>query len=105
MHRQPCHFSFRLLADAAPAPARRGLSIFRHLLVAALGLTLALWSSRLLLDGWAITQAGTVLPQSSAYAPIALGGLLMAVFAGAHAWHTLQRTEVDPGIGIGIEET
>jgi TRAP-type C4-dicarboxylate transport system permease small subunit len=93
---QQSHFSFRLLADAAPPLARRSLAIIRHLLVAGLGLSLALWSCRLLLDGWSIAQAGTPLPQSIAHAPIALGGLLMAVFAGAHCWNTLQRPEALP---------
>ncbi len=80
------HFSFQLLAEALPARIQHALRGLRHLLVAALGACLAIWSWQLLVDGWAIDQAGIALPQSATYAPLALGGLLMLVFALDHIW-------------------
>ncbi len=86
------HFSFQLLAEAMPTRLRRVVVAIRHLLVAALGTSLAVWSWQLLVDGWAIDQAGIALPQSAAYAPLMIGGALMSVFALAHL-HAVWRTD------------
>ena len=52
--------------------------------IAAIGATLAWWGTRLLLDGLDVRMAGAALPQSIGYLPLALGGLLMVVFALLH---------------------
>jgi TRAP-type C4-dicarboxylate transport system permease small subunit len=83
------HFAFGLLADALPARARRVLSVVRELIVAGVGMGLALGAALLCADGWAISVAGAPLPQSAPYLPLALGGALMALFGLArvvHAW-------------------
>jgi TRAP-type C4-dicarboxylate transport system permease small subunit len=75
------HFAFTLLADAAPPAWRRALFVFRQFVVALLGAILAWWAIELFLDGIDIRTAGAPFPETLPYAPVALGGLLMTVFA------------------------
>lgn len=75
------HFAFTLLADAAAPGLRRVLRAASEAIVAAIGLALAVGGARLLLDGVDIRTAGAPWPQSLPFAPLALGGALMAVFA------------------------
>jgi TRAP-type C4-dicarboxylate transport system permease small subunit len=60
---------------------RRALQAFASLLVAAVGAALAVWGAQLLLDGIAIPAAGTILPESAVFLPMAVGGALTFVFA------------------------
>lgn len=75
------HFRFHLLAEALPAAARHGTERATALTILAIGAVLAVWGTRLLLDGWSIRMAGAPLPQSIAFLPLAAGGALMALFA------------------------
>jgi TRAP-type C4-dicarboxylate transport system permease small subunit len=75
------HFRFPLLVDALPPVWQRRCEALCALVVAGIGILLAYWGTRLFIDGMAIRMAGTALPQSAVYCPIALGGLLMSVFA------------------------
>jgi TRAP-type C4-dicarboxylate transport system permease small subunit len=75
------HFGFFVLVHGAPPRLRRALEAFACVVVAALGVALAFWGTQLLLDGIGVKAAGTVLPQSASFLPIALGGALMCVFA------------------------
>lgn len=75
------HFSFGLLADALPLAGRHLLQILQSAVVLGLGAMLAYWGAILFLDGIDIPIAGAPMPQSINYLPIALGGLLMAIFA------------------------
>lgn len=75
------HFAFTLLADRAPGASRRVLFVATRLLIAVLGAGLAWWAARLFLDGADVRAAGAPFPESSPYAPVAIGGALMAVFA------------------------
>ena len=75
------HFGFFVLAQNAPAAVRRILEAFANLVVAAVGVALALWGTRLLFDGIAIPAAGTFLPESARYLPISIAGVLICVFA------------------------
>jgi len=74
------HFSFTLLAQAASPRLRQLMAVVQHLVVVLIGLALAGWSTLLLFDGLDIDMAGAPLPQSASYAPLALGGALIAVF-------------------------
>ncbi|MEO8001935.1 MAG: TRAP transporter small permease [Arenimonas sp.] len=80
VHRQS-HFGFPLLLDAMPASLHRVCVALRCLLIACIGVALAFWGMQLFLDGLDIRMAGTPLPQSAVYLPLALGGALMAIFA------------------------
>ncbi len=75
------HFGFFILVHNVPQALQRALQAFACLVVAAVGAALAVWGAQLLLDGIAIPAAGTVLPESAVFLPMALGGALMFVFA------------------------
>ncbi|MBP6534694.1 MAG: TRAP transporter small permease [Arenimonas sp.] len=75
------HFRFPLLVDALPPNWQRLCEVLCALTIAGIGFLLAYWGGLLFLDGAAIHMAGSALPQSAPYCPIALGGLLMSVFA------------------------
>jgi TRAP-type C4-dicarboxylate transport system permease small subunit len=75
------HFSFALLADRASPALGRALRLLQSLVVVVIGAMLAYWGGVLFLDGLHIPTAGASMPESIDYLPIALGGLLMALFA------------------------
>lgn len=75
------HFGFFILVQHAPPRVRRAFEAFACLVVAAIGATLAVCGSLLLVDGIDVPAAGSVLPQSAPFLPLALGGALICVFA------------------------
>jgi TRAP-type C4-dicarboxylate transport system permease small subunit len=75
------HFGFFILVHNVPPALRHALQNFACLVVAAVGAALAVWGAQLLLDGIAVPAAGTVLPESAVFLPMALGGALIFVFA------------------------
>ncbi len=75
------HFGFPLLLDAMPPILHRLCVALRCLLIACIGAALAFWGMQLFLDGLDIHMAGTPLPQSAVYLPLAIGGALMTMFA------------------------
>jgi TRAP-type C4-dicarboxylate transport system permease small subunit len=80
------HFAFSLLAQKAPPWLQRVLAAVTHLVVVLIGLVLAVGAYRLFIDGLDIRMAGASLPQSAAYAPLMLGGVLIVVFGLQHLW-------------------
>ena len=91
------HFGFVLLAAAAPARLRRWLDMTVCAVVVWIGGSLALWSSVLLRDGLDVAMAGVHLPQSLNFAPLMIGGALMAIFAMHQLWR-LFFAATDPGV-------
>ncbi|KRG68578.1 TRAP transporter small permease [Pseudoxanthomonas dokdonensis] len=89
------HFGFFLLADAAPPRLRRVLSALTPLVIIAIGAVIAFWASRLLADGIDIRVAGAAMPQSINYLPLAIGGVLMVVFAINQLWKALSAGAVE----------
>ena len=75
------HFAFTLLVDAAPPALRRALFVGTKLVIALLGAVLAWWGAMLFFAGADVRSAGAPFPETLPYAPVALGGALMAVFA------------------------
>lgn len=75
------HFGFFILLHVVPPPLRRFLTALSQTVIAIIGAALAFWGGELLLDGLDIPMAGAPLPQSAAFAPMAIGGALMTVFA------------------------
>jgi TRAP-type C4-dicarboxylate transport system permease small subunit len=75
------HFAFTLLADAARPSLRRALFVFTKLVIAALGAMLGGWAFVLYRSGADVRAAGAPFPESLPYAPVALGGALMMLFA------------------------
>jgi TRAP-type C4-dicarboxylate transport system permease small subunit len=75
------HFAFTLLADAAHPRLRRALFLFAKLVIAAIGVVLAWWAYALFIAGADVRAAGAPFPETLPYAPVALGGALMTLFA------------------------
>lgn len=87
------HFAFTLLADAAQPSLRRMLFLGTKALIALLGAALAWWATGLFLDGADVRAAGAPFPESLPYAPVAVGGALMVVFAIGRCLATAGRGE------------
>ena len=77
------HFGFFLAVQQAPVRLRRVLVAFGRLAVLATGAVLAGWGGMLTRDGWDVPMAGVALPEGLNYLPVAAGGALIALFAGA----------------------
>ena len=60
---------------------RQMLQVVQSLVVVGIGAMLAGWGGVLFLDGLHIPTAGVAMPESIDYLPVALGGVLMALFA------------------------
>ena len=75
------HFGFVLLAESLPPHVKRLVDCMSPLVIALIGASMAYWSLVLLLDGLDVKMAGAPLPQSIAFLPLALSGVLMVVFA------------------------
>jgi len=93
------HFGFFLLAEKFPEAGRRALEVLRAGVMAAIGVVIAWWSARLLLDGLDIKIAGASMPQSINYLPLSIGGALMCVFALYRVWRALRPLSVTEGEG------
>jgi TRAP-type C4-dicarboxylate transport system permease small subunit len=79
--RRETHFSFPTLADAMPGPIRAVCRTIARLAMLTLGLGLMWFSVQLAASSWSVAMAGAPLPVGARYAPVALGGLLISVFA------------------------
>jgi TRAP-type C4-dicarboxylate transport system permease small subunit len=79
--RNHSHFGFFIAVQSAPPTLRRVLQSFSCLVVAAIGAVLAWWGAMLFVDGLGVPLAGTLLPQSAVFLPMATGGGLIALFS------------------------
>ena len=75
------HFGFVLLAESLPPHVKRLVDCMSPLVITLIGASMAYWSFVLLLDGLDVKMAGAPLPQSIAFLPLALSGVLMVLFA------------------------
>jgi TRAP-type C4-dicarboxylate transport system permease small subunit len=75
------HFGFFLLLDYVSAGLRRALVVIARGIAAAVGLLLCIWGGRMLGDAWDFPMAGAPLPQGMVFAPVCIGGALIALFA------------------------
>ena len=79
--RRETHFGFPLLADSAPRLIRMTCHAISRLAMAGLGIGLAVYGAILAVDAWNVPMAGAPLPVGLRFAPVALGGALLALFA------------------------
>jgi TRAP-type C4-dicarboxylate transport system permease small subunit len=79
--RRETHFGFPLLADSAPRLIRITLRAVSRLAMAALGAGLSVLGAILAVDSWTAPMAGAPLPVGLRFAPVAVGGALIALFA------------------------
>lgn len=75
------HFAFSLLAQRGSMQRQRMAASVSHLITILIGTALCIGACRLFFDGLDIQMAGAAMPQSTAFAPLSIGGLLMAIFA------------------------
>jgi TRAP-type C4-dicarboxylate transport system permease small subunit len=75
------HFGFFLLLDYVSAGLRRALVVIARGIAAGVGLLLCGWGGRMLSDAWDFPMAGAPLPQGMVFAPVCIGGALIALFA------------------------
>ena len=78
--REGFHMGFGSLRDALPAPLARALDVASDAVVAAFGLAMLWYATELALTVWNATLPTLGLPGAVEYAPLALGGLLIALF-------------------------
>ena len=78
--RENFHMGFGSLRDALPAPLARALDIASDAVVMAFGLAMLWYATELAFAVWNATLPTLGLPGAVEYAPLALGGLLIALF-------------------------
>lgn len=80
------HFRFPLLVALLPAFWQRVCYRLSAICILAIGIAMLLGAGTLAVEGFDIPMAGTVLPQTAAFVPLAIGGGLMALFAAPQIW-------------------
>jgi TRAP-type C4-dicarboxylate transport system permease small subunit len=80
--RRESHFGFPVLADSAPWPIRQACRAISRLAMLALGAGLSWFGFVLMADAWNVPMAGAALPTGLRFAPVTLGGAVIALFAG-----------------------
>jgi len=78
--REGFHMGFGSLRDALPAPLARALDLASDAVVTAFGLAMLWYATELAWTVWDATLPTLGLPGAVEYAPLALGGLLIALF-------------------------
>ena len=78
--RENFHMGFGSLRDALPAPLARALDIASDAVVTVFGLAMLWYATDLAWTVWDATLPTLGLPGAVEYAPLALGGLLIALF-------------------------
>ena len=75
------HFGFFILVESARVGMRTAMLTTTSLIVAAIGLMLAVWGAKMMGDSWGFLIAGAPIPQGAAYLPLCIGGLLISIFS------------------------
>jgi TRAP-type C4-dicarboxylate transport system permease small subunit len=78
--REGFHMGFGSLRDALPAPLARAFDVASDAVVTAFGLAMLWYATELAWTVWNATLPTLGLPGAVEYAPLALGGLLIALF-------------------------
>ena len=79
--RRETHFAFQNLRDALPGPMRSVTKAVTRLIAASAGLGLMVLGGTLMIDDWAVPMAGAPVPSGLRFAALAVGGLLILIFA------------------------
>lgn len=79
--RRETHFAFQNLRDALPDPMRGVAKAITRLIAATAGLGLMVLGGTLMIDDWAVPMAGAPVPSGLRFAALAVGGLLILIFA------------------------
>lgn len=79
--RRETHFAFLNLREALPGPMQTLLKTISRLIAAAAGLGLMMMGGLLMIDDWPVPMAGAPAPSGLRFAALAVGGLLILIFA------------------------
>ncbi|MGE0595889.1 MAG: TRAP transporter small permease [Hyphomonadaceae bacterium] len=79
--RSESHFSFPTLVETAPPAVRTALRALARFIAFAFGLALSGFGFFLMASEWDTPMAGAAAPEGVAFAGIAFGGALIAIFA------------------------
>ena len=79
--RRETHFAFLNLREALPGPMQAALKAVSRLIAAAAGLGLMVMGGMLMIDDWPVPLAGAPLPSGLRFSALAVGGLLILIFA------------------------
>lgn len=79
--RRETHFAFTGLAHAAPPRVQAVLKMLCRGVILLSGIGLAILGGQLTLDDWSVAMAGAGIPAGLRFLALAVGGLLIAIFA------------------------
>ena len=79
--RRETQFAFLNLREALPGPMQGLLKSVSRLIAAAAGLGLTTMGGALMIDDWSVPMAGAPAPSGLRFAALAVGGLLILIFA------------------------
>jgi TRAP-type C4-dicarboxylate transport system permease small subunit len=79
--RAESHFSFPTLLESSPPPIRSALRFMSRSIAVLFGASLSWFGFFLMADSWKTPMAGAPAPEGLAYAGLAFGGALIALFA------------------------
>lgn len=79
--RRETHFAFLNLREALPGPMQVVLKSISRLIAAAAGFGLMAMGGMLMIDDWPVPMAGAPVPSGLRFAALAVGGLLILIFA------------------------
>jgi len=79
--RRESHFAFSGLVHAAPPIVKATLKTVSRLIVLVTGAGIAILGSQLTIDDWPVALAGAGIPAGLRFLALAVGGVLIAVFA------------------------
>ncbi|HEV2082150.1 MAG TPA: TRAP transporter small permease [Brevundimonas sp.] len=80
--RRESHFAFNGLTETLPPRWGAATKTLSRLIALAAGLGLAWMGSALMIDDWSVAMAGAGLPSGLRFLGLAVGGALIALFAG-----------------------
>lgn len=89
--RRETHFNFPTLADASPPAIKAACRLVSRLAMLGLGLGLAWYGAVLTVDSWGVPMAGAPLAVGLRFVPVAIGGVLIAVFAAERIVRSIER--------------
>lgn len=78
--REGNHLGFETALHYAPRPLRRLMLLVTELLVTGFGIGMAWYGARLSAETWGSKMAGLPVSQGMDYLPLAVGGVLIAIF-------------------------
>lgn len=94
--REGFHIRLTMLVDALPASVSKLLAILSHLIVAGLGVVLAVFGFELVVGTWGHAIPTLGVPRGSSYIPLPIAGVLIVFFSLEQILALLRNSKVEP---------